>query len=106
MLRNYWNTAIRVLFKNKTFSAINILGLTLGSVCCLYIVLYVSDQWRYDRQHRRYADIYRVGTGITAQQGSARVATAVAPVAPLLKHDFPEVEQFTRVVPFMGVANH
>ena len=106
MLRNYWRTAVRVLFKNKTFSAINILGLTLGSVCCLYIVLYVSDQWRYDRQHRRYGDLYRVDNEITAQQGSARVATSVAPVAPLMKHDFPEVEQFTRVVPILGVANN
>jgi len=106
MFRNYWRTAVRVLFRNKTFSAINILGLTLGSVCCLYIVLYVSDQWRYDRQHRRYGDIYRVGSEITSQQGSARVATAVAPIAPLMKHDFPEVEQFTRVFPILGVANH
>lgn len=106
MLRNYWRTAVRSLFKNKTFSAINILGLTLGSVCCLYIVLYVSDQWGYDRQHRRYTDIYRIGSEITAPQGSARVATTVAPVAPLMKQDFPEVEQFTRVVPFLGVANH
>ena len=83
MLRNYWKTTVRVLFKNKTFSAINILGLTLGSVCCLYIVLYVTDQYRYDRQHHRYGDIYRVDHEITGQGGSALVATAVAPVAPL-----------------------
>jgi putative ABC transport system permease protein len=106
MFRNYWKTAVRALFKNKTFSAINILGLTLGSVCCLYIVLYVSEQFRYDRQHQRCSDIYRIDAEITAPQGSARVATVVAPVAPLMKHDFPEVEQFTRVVPFLGVSNH
>ncbi|HEV2483753.1 MAG TPA: ABC transporter permease [Puia sp.] len=105
MLRNYWKTAIRALSRNKTLGAINILGLTLGSVCCLYIVLYVSDQWRYDRQHRRYTDIYRIDHEVTGQGGSARVATTVAPVAPLMKHDFPEVDQYTRVFPMLGVED-
>ena len=106
MLRNYWKTAVGVLLRNKSFSAINILGLTLGSVCCLYIVLYVTDQFRYDRQHRRYADIYRIGNEVKWQGSESRAATVVAPVAPLMKHDFPEVEQFTRVFPFLGVDNH
>ena len=106
MLRNYWKTAVRVFLRNKSFSAINILGLTLGSVCCLYIVLYVTDQFRYDRQHRRYADIYRIGNEVKWQGSESRAATVVAPVAPLMKHDFPEVEQFTRVFPFLGVDNH
>ena len=59
MFGNDWKTAIRVLFRNKTFGVINILGLTLGSVCCLYILLYVSAEFAYDRQHVYADNIYR-----------------------------------------------
>lgn len=101
----YFKTAIRFLLKNKTFSLINILGLTLGTLCCLYIVLYITDQYSYDKQHKNVQDIYRVNVHSIAQgrgyEGDR--CNNVAPVAPLMKHDFPELEQFTRVVPFIGV---
>lgn len=106
MLRNYLLTALRVLFRNKTFSAINIFGLTLGTLCCLYIVLFVSDEYGYDRQHFRVRDIFRVDTHIKGAGGEGDRATVTGNVAPLLKQDFPEIEQFTRVVPFLGVDQH
>ena len=106
MFKNYWRTALRVLARNKTFSAINIFGLTLGTLCCLYIVLYVTDQYSYDRQHYRVQDIYRVDTHIKGAGGEGDRATVTGSVAPLLKQDFPEIQQFTRVVPFLGVDKH
>ena len=51
MFKSYFNTALRFLYRNRTFSFINIFGLTLGTVCCLYILSYVSDQYGYDRHH-------------------------------------------------------
>lgn len=105
MLTSYFKTAVRFLLKNKTFSLINILGLTLGTLCCLYIVLYVTDQYSYDKQHENVENIYRVNQHSIAKgrgfEGDR--SNTVAPVAPLMKHDFPEVEQFTRVVPFLGI---
>ena len=59
MLRNYWKTAMRFLLKNKTFSFINIIGLAMGTLCCLYILLYVEDQYSYDRHGAHAADSYR-----------------------------------------------
>jgi len=106
MFKNYWLTALRVLVRNKTFSAINIFGLTLGTLCCFYIVLYVTDQYSYDGQHYRGQDIYRVDTHIRGAGGEGDRATVTGSVAPLLKQDFPEIEQFTRVVPFLGVDKH
>jgi len=105
MIKSYLKTALRFLLKNKTFSFINILGLTLGTLCCLYIVLYVTDQYSYDKQHNNVADIYRINVhGIAQGRGyEGDRCNTVAPIAPLMKHDFPEVEQFTRVVPFIGV---
>ncbi len=108
MFKNYFKVAFRFLLKNKTFSFINIFGLTLGTLCCLYILLYVTDQYSYDKHHVNVNDIYRVNShAISEAEGTEQnTATVVAPVAPLLKKDFAEVEQFTRIVPFLGVGNH
>jgi putative ABC transport system permease protein len=108
MIKNYLKTALRFLVKNKTFSFINIFGLTMGTLCCLYIVLYVTDQYSYDTQHNDVKDIFRIGKHMLskAQGHEADVPTTVAPVAPLMKKDFAEVKQFTRVVPFLGVDKH
>ena len=51
MIKNYLKIALRTLGRNKTFSFINIFGLAIGTLCCLYIVLYVQDQYRYDKHH-------------------------------------------------------
>ena len=108
MIKNYIKTALRVLARNKTFSFINIAGLSIGTLCCLYIVLYVKDQYSYDKQHVRANDIYRIDNIVTVKAISKQFnnATVVAPIAPLLKHDFAEVEQFTRVVPFLQSDEH
>ncbi|HWB25326.1 MAG TPA: ABC transporter permease [Chitinophagaceae bacterium] len=105
MLKSYLKTSVRFLLKNKTFSLVNITGLTLGTLCCLYIVLYVTDEYSYDKQHKNVQDIYRIDVHSVAKTRGYEDdwSTTVAPVAPLMKHDFPEVEQFTRVVPFLGV---
>ena len=51
MNANYLKVAIRNLMRNKTFSAINILGLAIGIACCMLILLYVQDELNYDRHH-------------------------------------------------------
>jgi len=57
MIKSYLKTALRFLLKNKTFSFINIFGLAAGTLCCLYILLYVQDQYSYDKQHKNANDI-------------------------------------------------
>ena len=65
MLKNYLKTAFRFLLKNKTFSFINISGLAIGTLCCLYILLYVEDQYSYDKHENNAADIYRVTSSLS-----------------------------------------
>src|SRR5579871_3750521 len=99
MLKNYFKTAWRFLLKNKTFSFINIIGLAIGTLCCLYIVLYVKDQYSYDRQFDHASDIYRITTDIQNSGDHHTMATSSPPIAPAMKSDFPQVLQFTRVIP-------
>ncbi|HEX4374758.1 MAG TPA: ABC transporter permease [Puia sp.] len=106
MLKNYFKTSFRSLQKNKTFSFINIIGLAIGTLCCLYIMLYVQDQYSYDKQHDRANDIYRINTLWTVQNDKGNWATVTAPVAPAMKKDFPEVEQFARIIPGVGMSHH
>ena len=60
MLRNYLKIAWRNLWKNKTFSFINILGLALGMACSLLIMIWVQDELRMDRFHQNDSRLYRV----------------------------------------------
>src|ERR1700716_250051 len=107
MLKNYIKIAFRFLWKNKTFSVINIIGLTAGTLCCLYILLYVREQYSYDKHHKDANHIYRI-TSLLKLPGDKlnNVATCSPPVAPAMKNEFSEVLQFTSVVGTIGIANH
>ncbi|UPK72813.1 ABC transporter permease [Chitinophaga filiformis] len=108
MIRNFLKIAFRNLAKNKTFSAINIIGLAIGTLCCIYIVMYVSDQYSYDKHHNRAGDIYRVNSWTSGNGNESNNATGSPPVAPAMKNDFAEVEQYTRLVPTdrLGAKQH
>jgi putative ABC transport system permease protein len=98
MLKSYFKTAIRFLLKNKTFSFINIFGLATGTLCCLYILLYVQAQYSYDKQHKSVDNLYRVTTNLQLTGDAHHNSTCSPPIVPAMKRDFPEVEQYARVV--------
>lgn len=101
MLRNYIQIALRNLWKNKSFSLINIVGLAVGMACCMLILLYVQQQLSYDRHHEKADDLYRLVTEFVTESKTERAPTSAAPVAAALKNEFPEVEEVTRVfIPF------
>ena len=102
MLRNYLKIALRNLLRNKTFSFLNILGLTTGTVCCLYILIYVKEQFGFDAHHIKAENIYRLRTYIEFGNDEPVVNTStVSPViAPTMKKDFAEVQEYTRVLNF------
>jgi len=61
MLRNYFIVAIRNIVKQKFYSLINDLGLTIGIVTTMFIILYVMDELSFDRFHDKIDRMYRVG---------------------------------------------
>ncbi|MDC6388236.1 ABC transporter permease [Maribacter sp. PR1] len=99
MFKNYIKIAWRNLLKNRQQTIINLLGLTVGTVSCLAILLYVFDQFGYDEHHKEASSIYRVET-IIERDGDENFDTGAAspPIAFALKEDFPEVDEATRVV--------
>lgn len=98
MLRSYLKTAFRFLLKNKTFSFINIFGLATGTLCCLYILLYVQEQYSYDKQHKDAKSIYRLTTDLELTGDKHHGGASSPPISPAIKSNFPEVLDYTRVV--------
>jgi len=96
MIRNYLKTALRFLRNNRTFTFINIAGLSLGTLCCLYILVYIQQQYSYDRHQNQAADIYRINTDMKLN-GDRQLSSWSSPViAPAMKKDFPEIGAETR----------
>ncbi len=62
MLRNYFRAAIRNIRKHKSFSFLNILGLSLSMSICLLIITLILDLKSYDNFHNNKDRIYRVIT--------------------------------------------
>src|SRR6202162_3392381 len=108
MIKSYLKTAVRFLLKNKTFSAINIFGLAAGTLCCLYILLYVQDQYSYDKHHKDVDRIYRVTTDLALTGDKHHSGASSPPITPAMRRDFPEVQNYTRVVStdILGAKQH
>ena len=98
MLKNYVLIALRNMMRNKAYSLINILGLSLGVGCCLLLALYIQDEVSYDRHNERLNDIYRVITHFHSDQGLNNLTTTSPPIAMALKSDIPEVEVAARML--------
>jgi len=97
MFKNYIKVALRNLWKNKAFSAINIIGLASGLAVCLLIVLYVVDELSYDKYNVKADRIYRIDADIFFNNTSAIFAVSPDPLGPALKRDFPGIEEIARV---------
>jgi len=107
MIKNYLVIAFRSFLKHKSFTFLNVIGLSLGMVASLLVLQYVKYERSYDGFHSKAADIYRVNYN-QSQNGKLRFecAAAVPAVGPALKNNFPEVKRFTRLYPVSGVVSY
>ncbi len=96
MLRNYFKIALRTLWKHKTHSVINVLGLSLAFGCGLLLFLTAIHELSYDSFHTNRDRIFKVYN----QTGPDRTATPMpAPLTPALRREFSqEISHLARVV--------
>lgn len=99
MYKNYFKIAFRNLLRKKGYSAINILGLSIGMACCLLIFQYVAFEYSFDRFHEHEKTLYRVlqayaRPGEDLDAGHSYTAQSLAPA---LEEGVPEILHFTRV---------
>ena len=97
MVRNYISVAVRNLTKHKFYSLINILGLSIGLTCFLFISLFVIDELSYDDFQHDVDQVYRMDFEGAINGNVFVTALASAPTAATMLADFPEVEDATRM---------
>jgi putative ABC transport system permease protein len=99
MVENYFKIALRSLKTSKGYTTLNLLGLAIGITCCLVLFQYVSYQKSYDTFNEKADGIVRLRMEFHDQgKLTMQSATVFAGVAPLMKQDFPEVENYCRLV--------
>ena len=98
MIRHYLIHFLRNLSRNRLFSFINLLGLTVSIVCTLLIYLYVRHEFSYDRFHKHADRIYRINqTFIWGENSDYQFSSTGPGVAYAVKADIPEVELITSI---------
>ena len=65
MIRNYIKSAIRNIYKNKFYSILNMLGLTVGLAAFIFLFLHVNDEMSYDKYHEKASRIHRIESNFT-----------------------------------------
>src|ERR1700730_15059992 len=97
MIRNYFKIAWRNLWKNKIYSAINIIGLAIGMAACIVIMLFVFYEKSFDNFHAK--NLYRLKEvqKFEGMGASQKVALSMFPMGPTLKNEFAEIKNYTRV---------
>ncbi|MEO5781796.1 MAG: ABC transporter permease, partial [Ginsengibacter sp.] len=97
MIKNYFKVALRNLWKNKTFSVINIVGLATGLCCFLLITIYVLDELNYDKYNKNADRIFRISSDVKFGGGDLHIAQTSDMMGASLKKDYPEIEEYTRI---------
>lgn len=100
MIAYYFRLFTRTLFRQRMFSAINLMGLTAGIVSSLFIYLYVSHEMSYDKFHANADRIYRINqTFIWGDDNNQLFASLGPGVAHAITAEVPEAKHVTRILP-------
>ncbi len=99
MISYYIKIALRNLFHQKFYAAINIFGLGIGLAGCFVIVLFVLQELSYDNFHKEADQIYRVNYSANLGGDDYTIEATPPPLAHTLEQEFPEVAYASRVFP-------
>ncbi len=97
MIKNYLKIAFRNLLKNKGFTFINILGLSVGMASAILILLWVQNEVSYDQFHAKKDRIYEAWNKDSFSGKLQCWSTTPKIFARTVEREFPEVEQVARV---------
>lgn len=100
MIKSYFKITYRALLKNKFYSAINILGLSLGMAASILIIIFIVDELSYDKFHPQGELIYRVNMQGKMNGNEFNMALSPAPMSQALKDEVPEVADAIRLGAF------
>jgi len=91
MIRNFFITAFRNIFRHKGYSFINVTGLAIGLACSFFILLWVQDERSYDKFIPEGDQIYRVMRTCVFGGNTGTTSSMPKPIAKVLVDEFPEI---------------
>lgn len=91
MFKNYLKTALRNFWRQKTYSSINMVGLSVGLACSFLIFLWVKHELSYDQFHEHGAQIHRVMRNYSSNNKIYTWSATPMPLAKVLEEEYPEV---------------
>ncbi|WP_295798780.1 ABC transporter permease [Mucilaginibacter sp.] len=92
MIKNYIKIAWRNLSRNKGFTITNLLGLTIGITCAIFIFLWVNDELMFDKFNTRYKNIYQVIANRDFKNNIFTDQNMVFPLAKSLETGYPQIK--------------
>jgi len=101
MFRNYLTIALRTIARNRVFSLINIVGLSIGLACCLLILLYAKDELSFDRFQKNNAQLYRITRHVVDKKHSMDMTMGISGMiqGPAFKSAIPGIAAYVRTNP-------
>jgi len=93
MLKSYFRITWRNLLKDRQFTALNLIGLSVGLACTLLIGLWVADELHMDKYNEKDAQLYQVMGNFKTDAGIKTGTHTSGILAPALKKEIPEIEQ-------------
>lgn len=97
MIKNYFTIALRSFLRNRNYTLINILGLSIGITACIIIFLLITHELSFDRFHSKYDQIYRIVREVKSASGSFGSSTTPYPTTRAFRNDFPDVPLVTQI---------
>src|SRR5580700_8861380 len=91
MIKNYLKTAWRNLLRDKSYTAINIVGLAVGIAACLLIFLVIQFETSFDNFHKKKDSIYRIVSAFKTPEGINYETGVPLPTAEGLRIDYPQI---------------
>jgi putative ABC transport system permease protein len=100
MIRNYFKIALRNIKRHSAYSILNISGMAIGMACSILILLWVQDEWSFDRYFKNADNLYRVieNQNLTSG-GSSLIVPVPGALAQALKEEYPEIIRAVRFCP-------
>lgn len=96
MLKNLLKISIRTIIKDRTYSILNVAGLTIGITCSMFLLMYILHELSYDRYHENARNIYRIVSNIREPDNAFTWAVVQVPLADELRDNYPEVKNAVR----------
>jgi len=97
MIKNYLVIALRNFLRNKNYTLINVLGLSIGLTSCIVIFLLVTYDLSFDKFHTHYNSLYRIVQDSESASGIQSEAATPYPLPHAFRNDFPEIPLVTQM---------